>query len=99
MSRIADPRFLARCNPARGLYGAPMAVHQKVSAPNTWVPLWLCPNGCAPKSQCPKCLGAPMTVPQTTVPLRLCPNCRAPRSGFRWNARSDKHFCQLFPKY
>ena len=25
------------------------------------------------KSQCPKCLGAPMAVPLPTVPLRLCP--------------------------
>ena len=59
-----------------------MTVLQKVSAPNALVPLLLCPNGCAPKSQCPKCLGAPITVPQSTVLLRLCSKRSAPRSGF-----------------
>ena len=75
--------------------GAPIPVLQKVSAPNAWVPLWLCPNGCAPKSQCPKCLGAPMAVPQTTVPLQLCPKCSAPRSGFHANA-GENNFMQVW---
>ena len=58
-------------NPARGLY-------------RLWVPIWRCPNSCAPKSQCPKCLGAPMAVPQwlcskKSVPQMLgCPYCSAP---------------------
>ena len=72
--------------------GCPNSCAPKVSAPNAWVPLWLCskkpvpqmpgcPYGCAPSYSAP-----------TVVPLMQCASFRLPRKPCNWSRKSFKVF-------